>query len=138
MTPDSQALAASAAVPSKTAPSTLPEHSRALDVAAFERLYAQAHQEQAAVEFTGAADSRIRQSVAGVTKVIDTTSNLYVAAVDDSRAALSRLDPRDVKSVIAVMDSAVVAAVNGATLSMMLHEVSSAKKSVSELFHNQG
>lgn len=138
MNPIESAAGAGAAAPGKTTPSTLPDRSRSLDVASFERLLEQAQQEQATVQFSAVENGAVRQSVSGVTRVIDTTSNRFVAAIDDSRAAISKVDPGDIRSVVGVIDSMAVAAVNGAILQVMLHEVSSAKKSVSELFHNQG
>jgi hypothetical protein len=134
------ATAATAAgqAPGKTTSSPLPERAGAIDAAAFQRLFEQAQQEQAAVQFSAASEGAVRQSVSGVTRVIDTTSNRFVAAIDDSRAAISKANPADTKSIIGVIESMTVAAVHGAQLQIMLHEVAGAKKSFGELFHNQG
>lgn len=139
MTPELNSAAASATSShGKASTSELPERTKALDVASFERLLEQAQQEQAVVEFGAPAGHGITQSVAGVTKVIDKSSNSYVTAVDDSRAAVSKLDLSDPQSVAKVFDTLSVAAISGVQLTVMLNEVTSAKKSLSELYHNQG
>jgi hypothetical protein len=129
---------AAAPVPAKVAPSELPDRTRSLDAAEFERLYQQAQREQATVQFGSGVDNQINQSVAGVTRVIDAANNRYLAAVDDSQAALSKVDFADTKSVVGVIETMATAAVSGVTLHVMFKEVSSAKKSAKDLFHNQG
>ncbi len=139
MTPHmAEAVATATSSGGNSAAVELPDRTRALDVASFERLLEQARLEQAHVEFGLPADHGITKSVAGVTRVIDRTSNSYVSAVDDSRAAVSGLDVSDPKSVAKVIDTLAVAAISGVQLTVMLNEVTSSKKALSELYHNQG
>jgi hypothetical protein len=115
-----------------------PERTRAMDVASFEQLLSQAQEQQAHVEFTNSADGKVKQSIDGVTRVIGATSNDYVSSVETSRAAVAKIDFKSPQTIVAAFDGLAAAAVSGAQLTVMLGEVTSSKKSLTELFHNQG
>jgi hypothetical protein len=143
MTQALMAEAASAAAnvntPSITPPAqALPDQSRAVDVADFERLLSQAQAEQSHVEFANPAGSMAGPGVAHVTRSIASSSSDYLGAVNNGLESLSRLDLKDSKSIADTMQSFTVATVQGVQLTIMLGEVSSSKKSVQELFHSQG
>jgi hypothetical protein len=116
----------------------LPERSRALDVANFERLYAQAHEQQTAVQFTNPAHSMAHQSIGGVTRAVSASSREYLGTVDAGIASVARLDLQNPQSIANVFHHFTAVTLQSTQLTVMLGEVTNAKKSVQELFHSQG
>jgi hypothetical protein len=116
----------------------LPAHSRSVDAADFERLMAQAHAEQAHVELANPANSVGQKSMGSVTKAISASSQEYRNTVDAGVSSLAQMDFKNPASVANVVQHFTQVAAQGVQLTVMLGEVSNAKKSVTELFHNQG
>jgi hypothetical protein len=140
MSPDvSSLLAAATQTQSKAATAVdLPDRARALDVADFERLLDQARQQQANVEFAPAQDHHIGTTMSGITRAVDAASSEYISAVKDVRQKTMNMDPLDLGSYMRALESVTLASIKSSEMSIMLNEVSGAKKSLNELFHNQG
>ena len=116
----------------------LPAQSRSLQTADFERLLSQAQEQQAQVQLTNPVGELGRQNVGHVTKSIGNASDAYRNSIEASRVSLEQLDLQDPAVLKKATDQILQMAVRGAEMSTMMSEVSSARKSLGELFHMQG
>lgn len=131
-------LSATAGGPAKHVAESLPDRSRAGDVASFERLMQQAQEAQAQVEFVNPADSLAKASVDGAVAHIGEASGKFRHHANESIAAMNRLDMADPASWRQLFQNISASAMSGAQLAIIMGEVSSTKKSIQELYHNQG
>jgi hypothetical protein len=115
-----------------------PLRSDAMQSADFERLLAQAQHEQSNIEMVNPADSMAKQSIGGVTGAISSTSKEYLQTVAAGQASLAKMDLKSPASIANVVNHFTAVAAQSVQLTVMLGEVSNSKKSVHELFHNQG
>jgi hypothetical protein len=134
----SAAIASSGAGAAPGGGAELAARNRSMESADFSRLMSQAQEEQARVELANPAHSMAHQSLGGVTKAVSESSQKYRNATDAGLESLSKADFKDPASVADVIQHFTVAAAQGMELTIMLGEVSTSKRSVSELFHNQG
>ena len=116
----------------------LPAQSRSLQNADFERLMAQAQEQRAQVQLTNPVGELGQQGVGRIVKDIGETSQYYRTTREASRQAMATLDPKDPASIAKVVDHVEQAMAATGQLSLMMNEVSLARKSLGELFHMQG
>ena len=140
MTSNAMAHAATTAVKSAASHTgtELPAQSRSLQTADFERLMAQAQEQQAQVQLTNPVGELGQQNVHHVTKAIGASSQSLQASIDASKAALDQVDIHDMASVMKAGDQFMQTAVRGVEFKMMMDQVTISRKSLGELFHMQG
>jgi hypothetical protein len=109
-----------------------------VDAAKFEQMLKQASEEGFVIEAANPASSVASPSIDRVLSGINSSSKDYLGAVDNGLKALSTLDLSDPESVKNLFHHFTLATVQSVQLSVVLGEVSNSKKSVQELFHNQG
>ena len=116
----------------------LPAQSRALHTADFERLMAQAQEQQAQVQLTNPVSELGQQGVGRISKDIGEASQHVRTTMETSRQAIASLDPKDPASLAKFVGHIEDQMAAVGQFSIMLNEVTLARKSLGELFHNQG
>ena len=116
----------------------LPKHSRSLQIADFERLMAQAQGQQAQVQLANPVGELGQPVGKRVASTIDASNTRYKATMEASHHAIGKLDYNDPASVASAVQHFNQAVAANAQMSIMMIEVSSARKSLGELFRNQG
>jgi hypothetical protein len=116
----------------------LPAHSRSLQTADFERLMAQAQEQQTQVQLTNPVGELGQKGVRRMVGDISESSRNVTNSLETMRDAVAKLDPQDPASVFAVIKHVDQSMAAAGQFSVMLHEVTVARKGLGELFHNQG
>jgi hypothetical protein len=132
------AMALSAQGPRIEPSIVLPDHSRSVDAAQFDQLFQRALNEHAKVEFTNPVPSIASPGVDTVTRSISGSSSDFLNSVEDGMKSLSHVNLQDPRTFADLMGHFTNVAIRSVQMSTVLGEVSSAKKSLQELFHNQG
>lgn len=140
MNPNALVHAATAAVKSAASQTgaELPAQSRSLQISDFERLMAQAQEQQARVQLTNPVGELGQQGVRRAVNDIGESSRNLTSAMDASRDAIAKVDPKDPESIFAVVKHIEQTMAAAGQFSMVMHEVTVARKGLGELFHNQG
>ena len=116
----------------------LPAQSRSLQIADFERLMAQAQEQQAQVQLTNPVGELGQKGVQHTVGNIGEASRNLTNSMEASRHAIATIDTNNPASVFAAVDHIHQTMAAAGQLSLVMHEVSVARKGLNELFHNQG
>ena len=116
----------------------LPAQSRSLQTADFERLMAQAQEQQVGVQLANPVGELGQKGVQhGVSNIGEASRNL-MNSVEASRQAVAKVDPKDPASVLAAVDQVHQSMAAAGHLTLVMHEVTVVRKGLDKLFTNQG
>jgi hypothetical protein len=134
----SSAAALSAQTPRVEPNVTLPDHSRSVDAAQFDQLFQRAQNEHAKVEFTNPIPSIASPGVDAMMHSIGSSSSDYMNSVQVGLKSIANVNLQDPRAFAEVTGHLTNVVLQGIQVSTVLGEVTSSKKSLQELFHNQG
>jgi hypothetical protein len=109
-----------------------------VQAADFERVLAQAHEEQAEVQFVNRPQSIAQIGVDRVTMPLGEMSDRYTRTANDVQVALKNFDVGNPESFKTVVGNLSDLAVQGALFHVAVNEITSTRKSLQDLFQNQG
>jgi hypothetical protein len=140
MTSDVITQAASTAIKNAAAQTgtDLPTQSRSLQTADFERLMSQAQEQHAHVQLTNPKGELGQQGVRRLTTEMGESSQRCVTTLEASKQGMATLDFNDPASMAKTFSHLQNAVAATAQFSIMLNQVSAARKSLGELFKSQG
>jgi hypothetical protein len=134
----SSAAASSVQAPRVEPNVTLPDHSRSVDAAQFDQLFQQAQNEHARLQFTNPIPSVASPGVDAVMQSVGKSSSDYMNTVQVSMKSLANVNLQDPRAFAEITSQLTNVVLQGVQMSTVLGEVTSSKKSLQELFHNQG
>jgi hypothetical protein len=135
------ALQAPSQAESKTSmsvPNPGTERISASDVAQFEQIFQRAQDQELNIELSSVSLSGSSSAVSPILKGISASSGEYMTSVDNGLKSLQGVNLADPGSLAKVVGHFTEITVRGLQMSTVLSEVSSSKKSLEQLFHNQG
>jgi hypothetical protein len=114
------------------------DRSQDSQVADFERLLAQAHEDQAQVQLVNRPESLAKVGVDHMIGPLQGMSDQYMHSSSEVQASLRNFDINDSHAVGKVLANMSDLAVRGALFHVAVNEITSVKGSVQQLFQNQG
>jgi hypothetical protein len=116
----------------------LPAQNRSLQSADFERLMAQAQEQQVNVQLANPVGELGQKGVQRTVGNVSDASRNLTNSIEASRQAVAKVDPKDPASVFAAVDQVNQTMAAAGQLTLVMHEVTAVRKGLGELFHNQG
>lgn len=116
----------------------LPAQNRSLQIADFERLMAQAQEQQVSVQLANPVGELGQKGVQRTVSNVGEASRNLTNSIEAGRQAVAKVDPKDPASVFAAVDQVNQTMAAAGQLTLVMHEITAVRKGLGELFHNQG